>query len=42
MANRRKHLLEFGPHRVDPEHCLLLRGQDPAPLTPKAFSDVNR
>lgn len=37
MANGVKHLLEFGPYRVDPEHRLLLRGQNPVPLSPKAF-----
>jgi DNA-binding winged helix-turn-helix (wHTH) protein len=37
MANGVKDLLEFGPYCVDPEHRLLLRGQDPVPLTPKAF-----
>jgi eukaryotic-like serine/threonine-protein kinase len=37
MANGVKHLLEFGPYRVDPEHRLLLRGPDPIPLSPKAF-----
>jgi TolB-like protein/DNA-binding winged helix-turn-helix (wHTH) protein len=37
MANGVKHLLEFGPYRVDPEHRLLLRGPEPVPLSPKAF-----
>lgn len=37
MANGVKHLLEFGPYRVDSERRLLLRGQDPVPLSPKAF-----
>ena len=37
MANGVKHLLEFGPYRVDPEHRLLLRGQNPVSLSPKAF-----
>src|SRR5271170_5604037 len=37
MASPVKHLLEFGPCRIDPEHRLLLRGQQPVPLSPKAF-----
>ena len=37
MPKRINHLLEFGPYRVDPGHRLLLRGQDPVPLSPKAF-----
>jgi eukaryotic-like serine/threonine-protein kinase len=37
MANGVKHLLEFGPYRVDAEHRLLLRGHDAVPLSPKAF-----
>jgi DNA-binding winged helix-turn-helix (wHTH) protein len=32
-----KELYAFGPFRVDPEKQLLLRGNDPVPLTPKAF-----
>jgi eukaryotic-like serine/threonine-protein kinase len=32
-----KHLLEFGPFRIDPEHRVLLRDQQPVPLSPKAF-----
>lgn len=32
-----KHLLEFGPFRIDPEQRLLWRGQEPIPLSPKAF-----
>src|SRR5271168_2337912 len=32
-----KHLLEFGPFRVDPEQRLLLRDRQPIPLSPKAF-----
>jgi eukaryotic-like serine/threonine-protein kinase len=32
-----KHLLEFGPFRIDPEQRLLLRDQQPVPLSPKAF-----
>jgi TolB-like protein/DNA-binding winged helix-turn-helix (wHTH) protein len=37
MANGVKHLLEFGPYRADPERRLLLRGQNPVALSPKAF-----
>jgi Tol biopolymer transport system component/DNA-binding winged helix-turn-helix (wHTH) protein len=32
-----KHLLEFGLFRVDPEERVLLRGNEPIPLSPKAF-----
>jgi eukaryotic-like serine/threonine-protein kinase len=37
MDNTVKHLLEFGPFRLDPEQRLLLREQQPVPLSPKAF-----
>jgi eukaryotic-like serine/threonine-protein kinase len=37
MANAVKHLLEFGPFRVDPEQRLLLRDQEAISLSPKAF-----
>jgi DNA-binding winged helix-turn-helix (wHTH) protein/Tol biopolymer transport system component len=37
MSTVIKNLLEFGPFRVDPEQRVLLRGQDPIPLSPKAF-----
>ncbi|MGO9088225.1 MAG: winged helix-turn-helix domain-containing protein [Candidatus Sulfotelmatobacter sp.] len=37
MDNAVKHLLEFGPFRVDPEQRVLLRDQEPIPLSPKAF-----
>jgi Tol biopolymer transport system component/DNA-binding winged helix-turn-helix (wHTH) protein len=37
MSNAVKHLLEFGPFRIDPELRLLLRAQQPIPLSPKAF-----
>jgi len=37
MGNRINRLLEFGPFRIDPERRLLLREQQPIPLTPKAF-----
>jgi len=32
-----KEFYAFGPFRVDPEKQLLLRGDDPVPITPKAF-----
>src|SRR5579864_7547259 len=32
-----KHLLEFGPFRIDPEQRLLWRGQESIPLSAKAF-----
>ena len=37
MGNAFKLLLEFGPFRIDPEQRLLLRDQQPIPLSPKAF-----
>jgi len=37
MSNPAKHLLEFGPFRLDPEERLLLRDQQLIPLSPKAF-----
>ncbi len=37
MDNSVKHLLEFGPFRIDPEQRLLLRGELSIPLSPKAF-----
>jgi Tol biopolymer transport system component/DNA-binding winged helix-turn-helix (wHTH) protein len=37
MHNPVKQLLEFGPFRMDPERRLLWRGQEPIPLSPKAF-----
>ena len=37
MENDLKHLLEFGPFRVDPEQRLLLREEEAIPLAPKAF-----
>jgi eukaryotic-like serine/threonine-protein kinase len=35
-----KQLYEFGPFRVDPERHLLLRNDQPVPLTPKAFETL--
>lgn len=37
MAHAVKYLLEFGRFRIDPEQRLLLRDQEPIPLSPKAF-----
>ena len=37
MDNGVKHLLEFGEFRIDPEQRSLFRGDDPIPLSPKAF-----
>jgi Tol biopolymer transport system component/DNA-binding winged helix-turn-helix (wHTH) protein len=37
MSNAVKHLLEFGPFRIDPGRRLLLRDQQAIPLSPKAF-----
>jgi DNA-binding winged helix-turn-helix (wHTH) protein len=37
MDNPVKHLLEFGPFRIDPEQRLLWRDQQPVALSPKAF-----
>jgi eukaryotic-like serine/threonine-protein kinase len=37
MPNAVKHLLEFGPFRVDPEQRLLQRDQETVSLSPKAF-----
>jgi len=40
MSKVNKHFYEFGPFRIDPEERQLLRGQDPVPLTPKAFETL--
>jgi DNA-binding winged helix-turn-helix (wHTH) protein len=40
MDNSAKHLLEFGPFRIDPEQRLLLRDEQPIPLSPKAFDPL--
>jgi DNA-binding winged helix-turn-helix (wHTH) protein/Tol biopolymer transport system component len=37
MSTVIKNLLEFGPFRVDPDQRVLRRGQNPIPLSPKAF-----
>src|SRR5260370_30688185 len=40
MSNETQHFFEFGRYRVDPARRLLLRGQDPVALTPKAFETL--
>ena len=40
MSKENKHFYEFGPFRIDPDERLLLRGDDPVPLTPKAFETL--
>ena len=37
MGSVVRQLLEFGPFRVDPEQRLLLRDEEPVPLSPKTF-----
>jgi eukaryotic-like serine/threonine-protein kinase len=37
MHSQIKHLLEFGPFRLDPDQRVLLREEQPISLTPKAF-----
>jgi Tol biopolymer transport system component/DNA-binding winged helix-turn-helix (wHTH) protein len=37
MSNGIKHLLEFGPFRIDPDQRQLWRDRQPIPLSPKAF-----
>ncbi len=37
MINNERCLYEFGPFRIDPDHRLLLRENQPVPLQPKAF-----
>jgi hypothetical protein len=36
MFSQIKRLYEFGPFRLDPQTRILLRGNDPVPLTLKA------
>jgi DNA-binding winged helix-turn-helix (wHTH) protein len=38
MRTRREHYYEFGPFRLEPEECRLLRDGLLVPLTPKAFA----
>jgi eukaryotic-like serine/threonine-protein kinase len=40
MDNGVKHLYEFGLFRIDPQKRLLLRDNEPVPLTPKAFDTL--
>jgi DNA-binding winged helix-turn-helix (wHTH) protein/tetratricopeptide (TPR) repeat protein len=40
MSKESKHFFEFGPFRIDPGERQLWRGQDPIPLTPKAFETL--
>ena len=40
MSAENKHFYEFGPFRIDPEERQLLRGQEPIPVTPKAFETL--
>src|SRR5215471_6941853 len=40
MGKENKHLLNFGPFRVDPDQGLLFRGQESIPLAPKAFETL--
>jgi eukaryotic-like serine/threonine-protein kinase len=37
MSTDQKLVYEFGPFRVDPDKQVLLRGEQPIPITPKAF-----
>jgi eukaryotic-like serine/threonine-protein kinase len=37
MANKEQRLYEFGGYRIDPDHRLLLRGDEPVAVQPKAF-----
>jgi DNA-binding winged helix-turn-helix (wHTH) protein len=40
MSRQAKHLLEFGPFRMDLEERLLMRDQETIPLSPKAFETL--
>ena len=40
MDKEIRHLLNFGPFRVDPDQRLLMRGQKSIPLPPKAFETL--
>jgi DNA-binding winged helix-turn-helix (wHTH) protein/tetratricopeptide (TPR) repeat protein len=40
MSSQIKRLYEFGPFRLDPQKRILLRGNDPVPLTPKALETL--
>ena len=40
MINKERRFYEFGPFRIDPDHRLLLRENQPVPLQPKAFDTL--
>jgi DNA-binding winged helix-turn-helix (wHTH) protein/Tol biopolymer transport system component len=40
MSRQAKHLLEFGPFRMDLEERVLMRDQEAIPLSPKAFETL--
>ena len=40
MSEEKKRFYEFGPFRVDPARQLLLRGNEPVPMTAKAFETL--
>lgn len=40
MATENKRFYEFGPFRIDSDERQLLRGEEPIPLTPKAFETL--
>jgi len=40
MANNANSLYEFGPYRLDPNQRVLMRGNQPVPLQPKAFETL--
>ncbi len=40
MSRQAKHLLEFGPFRMDLEERVLIRDQETIPLSPKAFETL--
>src|SRR5438876_3294624 len=40
MTNGGKHFYEFGPFHLDPAEHLLIRGEQPIPLAPKAFETL--
>ena len=40
MATDPRIVYEFGPFRMDPDKQILLRGNDPVPVTPKAFETL--
>jgi DNA-binding winged helix-turn-helix (wHTH) protein/Tol biopolymer transport system component len=40
MSSQAKHLLEFGPFRMDLEERVLMRDQEAIPLSPKAFETL--